>query len=242
MRIASFEFAPPWWAVAVYLPLLGLLLWLGSWQLERGQAKANMLAERHAAEQSEPATLPGAYEAADTSRALDGRHVAAAGQYLAERQLLLDNQVWQGKAGYRVWTPMVLPGDRLVMVDRGWVPLSDDRADPPEPDVPAGRLRVNGLWRDWPEPGIRLDGPTCREGAWPRVVQYPRYPAVACHYDAEVLDGLLLLDESADGGFPRDWHSAGVPPSRHYGYAVQWYALALTLTVIFLWMNLSRRR
>ena len=64
---------------------------------------------------------------------------------------------------------------------------------------------------------------------------------VAAPDDADVIDGLLLLDENAAGGFPRDWHSLGLPPSRHYGYAVQWFALAAALTVIFIGMNTHKQ-
>jgi surfeit locus 1 family protein len=33
-----------------------------------------------------------------------------------------------------------------------------------------------------------------------------------------------------------------LPPQRHLGYAVQWFALALTLLVLGLWLEWRRRR
>lgn len=211
---------------------------LGTWQLQRAQVKEQMLAERRAASKAEAVDLS---RAAKPQR-LYGERVVASGRYLGTRQLLLDNQVWEGRAGYRVWTPLKLPDGRLVLVDRGWIPMGSDRAHPPRPKSPTGQRQVHGLLRNWPEPGMRLeDADACAERDWPRVLNYPRYTQVACQYRASVVDGLLLLEEDADGGFPRDWGDVGLPPTRHIGYAVQWFALAAAVLVIFVVVNVRRR-
>jgi surfeit locus 1 family protein len=38
----------------------------------------------------------------------------------------------------------------------------------------------------------------------------------------------------------RNWAPPGFPPMRHIGYAVQWFALALTLFVIYVVTNTRR--
>lgn len=237
MRLGGFRFDPPPWAWVVALPALGLLLWLGTWQVQRGQAKENMLAERAAARQAEPRALP-----AGNPASAYGDTVRVRGRYLVERQLLLDNQVRQGRVGYRVWTPLRLDDGRLVLVDRGWVPMRRDRSDPARPAAPDGAVTVHGIWRPLPEPGLRLAAPdACAQSGWPRVLNYPNHAQVACQFpQATVVNGLLLLAEDAAGGFPRDWDDAGLPPMRHYGYAVQWYALALALLALFVILNTER--
>lgn len=238
MRLAGRRFAPPLWAWVAVLPLLALLLWLGTWQVQRGQAKEGILAERAAARQAEPQSLPAA---GGNAAALYGRAVAAGGEYRDGRQILLDNQVSRGRVGYRVWTPLQLGDGRLVLVDRGWVAAGRDRSRTPNPSAPAGETAIRGIWRDWPEPGLRLEAPgACEQTGWPRVLNYPSYAQIACQYDAPVVNGLLLLAEDAPGGFARDWDDLGLPPLRHYGYAVQWYALALAVAVLFVALNLKR--
>jgi surfeit locus 1 family protein len=237
LYLAGRRFAPPLWAWAVFLSTLALLLWLGTWQLQRGSAKAHMLAERAAARQTEPSPLPAPGASVES---FYGRAVAARGRYDGGRQILLDNQVRQSRVGYRVWTPLRLEDDgRLVLVDRGWVPLGRDRSAPPRPAAPEGEIAVRGLWRNWPRPGLRLAAPgACEQTGWPRTLNYPSYEQIACQYAGPVADGLLLLDESLPGGFARDWNDLGPPPARHYGYAAQWYALALALAVLFAaWRN-----
>ncbi len=43
-------------------------------------------------------------------------------------------------------------------------------------------------------------------------------------------------------GYVRTWSPPGFPPMRHIGYAVQWFALALALLVIYLVTNLRQGR
>src|SRR5260370_22993896 len=51
---------------------------------------------------------------------------------------------------------------------------------------------------------------------------------------------LVLLDPAEPDGSVRSWAPPGFPPMRHIGYAVQWFALALTLLVIYVVTNLRR--
>jgi surfeit locus 1 family protein len=48
---------------------------------------------------------------------------------------------------------------------------------------------------------------------------------------------LVLLDPREPDGYVRNWTPPGFPPMRHIGYAVQWFALALTLAVIYIVTN-----
>lgn len=237
MRIARYEFSPPLWAVLAFVATFMLLLALGYWQIQRGEGKAAMIAERAAAGKKLPVSL-----SAERDAAASGRRVVVSGEYLPDKQLLLDNQIWKGEPGYQVWTPLHTADGDLVMVDRGWVALGKDRAHPPNPSAPTGPQKVVGILRQWPEPGIRLGTAACPQGAWPRTVVYPEFQQIACNYDEQVIDGLLLLDPQAAGGLPRDWKYHGLSPLRHYGYAVQWFAMAAALCVIFIGVNTRKTR
>lgn len=198
-----------------------------------------MLEQRRAASNAQAVDL----SRTELPAGLYGRRVVVTGHYLANRQLLMDNQIRQGRAGYHAWTPLELDDGRLVLVDRGWVAMGDDRTHPPSPSVPEGAQRVRGIWRDWPEAGIRMSAAdVCARRDWPRVLNYPQYKQVACQYQAPIIDGLLLLAEDAAGGFPRDWQRLGLTPMRHIGYAVQWFAMAAAAFVIFVVLNVRRNR
>lgn len=246
MRLGRYRFAPPVWAVLVVLVGLGLFIGLGIWQIQRGESKQLMLAQRQAASKSEAVDFERA--AQDSSRSIPeyGHRYIVRGRMDATRQILFDNQVHDGRIGYRVWTPMMLDDGARVLVDRGWVPLGPGgRSAPPNPDGPEQRITVSGYWRALPQPGMRLgEDAACQASGWPRVLNYPAVEQLRCQYGESVRDGLLLLDEDDSRGFARDWNLQfkRMPPVRHYAYALQWFAMALALAVVFVGINLRRNK
>lgn len=236
MQLAGWLFRPAWWAVAVFLPIFGLLCVLGFWQMDRAQQKSAMIAERSQAGKMSPLSL----DQVLGEESEGWRAVEAEGRYLGKRQILLDNQVEQSRPGFQVWTPLELADGRLLMVNRGWVPGSGDRKSVPNPAAPEGVHKVEGLLRDWPLPGIRLQADNCDMRDWPRVLNYPRFADVQCQYGESVIDGLLLLSPDDSAGFVRNWLYVEMPPERHYGYAVTWFGLAITLAILFLVVNTRR--
>ena len=246
MRIGRYRFAPPLWGVLVLLVTLGLLISLGLWQIQRGDSKQEMLAQRQAASKSDPVDCGSALHSDDGTGPAYGHRYTINGRMDAGHQILFDSQVHDERIGYRVWTPVVLADGHRVLVDRGWVPLGPKgRAEPPNPSAPDGRVTMTGLWRDLPEPGMRLGaGANCQASGWPRVLNYPTVEQLNCQYTGAVVDGLLLLDQADHRGFVRDWDHQLVrmPPVRHFGYALQWFAMAAAVAVIFIVINLRRIR
>lgn len=236
-----YRFKPPLWAWLGLIPALALLVGLGSWQMTRGVYKTELQAVMDASSAQPVQALTRATAAAGEQQA---PHLLARGQYLAERQLLLDNQGNEGRPGYHVWTPLRLADGALLMVDRGWIAQNGDRSRLPAIAVDGAVRDVAGLWRPLPQPGMRLAAEACAGTDWPRVVQYPVADDLRCLYadlGEAPLAGLLLLDPAASDGYLRDWRvNASVPPQRHYAYAAQWYAFAATLLFLFVKLNLRR--
>lgn len=228
-------FRAPAWAWLLTAGAVALFLSLAAWQLRRGQTKQDLqatLADRAV----EPQILS---RALGPPQDLGLYRVQATGTWLAEAQLLQDGQSHQHRPGYRVWTPLVLGDGTAVLVDRGWIPADRSGFDAA---TPTGVATVTGSWRSLPKPGVRLEGTVnCPADAkFPVVVLYPTAADVECLLKRPFIGGLLLLDPEAPGGFVREWTDFGFPPQRHYGYAVQWLALAVAAIVIFVVVN--RRR
>jgi len=153
LSIGSRRFAPKAWASVLTALLVAAFVSLGWWQVGRAHEKRAMMDsfERGAA----------------TSVVLDGavidelpryQHVSAAGQYEPARQILLDNMPSStGQPGYRVLTPLRREAaGRILLVDRGWVPLGATRQHTPAVAVEPGPRTVTGRLDGLPVPGLRV--------------------------------------------------------------------------------------
>ena len=217
---------------AMAIALLGLLIWLGMWQLGREAEKRAQQAAFEQRGQDAPILI----EAREIgSEGLRFRAASALGRYEARQQFLLDNRTHRGVAGYHVYTPLVLEGKAAVLVNRGWVPLGQSREVLPELAVPAGEVEVRGTVA-LPSGDAILLGPAGYDGKrWPRVVQYLDLVAVEQLLGIRLVPYFVRLHQDEPFGFVRDWRPFyGIPPEKHRAYAVQWFSLAVVLVVVCL--------
>jgi surfeit locus 1 family protein len=236
---ASYEFRAGLWPSLATLCLLILLLSLGFWQLDRAAQKRALLEAYGDRPADAPLLIsPGFVPDADWRY----RRAEVVGRYVAERQFLLDNRVYHGRVGYQVLTPVRLAqSDYAVLVNRGWVPQGATRADlPPLPVPPGERLRIEGLI-DIPHDDVFVLGEgEDRDPGWPKLLQRIRLELHAEQLGLRLLPMVLLLDKDQPGGFVRDWNPIVIGPERHVGYAVQWFALAAVLSILYVWVNVRR--
>ena len=112
---------------------------LGLWQLDRAEQKRGIAATLEMRRK-----LPALQIAGDQPDAgqLEFRKVIAAGRYLNEKTVLIENCKHQGKTGFHVITPLQLTeSNHIVLVNRGWIPRQNNQ---PSFTTPAGSLRVEG--------------------------------------------------------------------------------------------------
>ncbi len=216
-----------------YLCLLPLLLSLGIWQLNRAEEKRVLTRLKEQRQSTETlvlsTTLP------DTAEALLYKPIKALGHYDSGHQYLLDNQVSKGKAGYFVLTPFLLKNEnKAVLVNRGWLPLGKNRGDLPEINVDTKEITVTGRINRFPSVGLMLAGAEIPSNTWPALVQVIDNKVLAKQLAYPLFDFQLELDKQSANSFTREWQTPHtMTPEKHIGYAVQWFLLALTLTVLF---------
>lgn len=213
------------------LMLMTAFIGLGVWQLERAESKRVLLAGYEAALQAAGPEVRRAQALQQLMAERPFARLTVVGQY-GDRHVLLDNQLSQGRPGWHVLTPFHLADGRVVMVNRGWVPLPAGRRLVPALPAPPPVERVSGIATRLARPGLRVAQQ--RTQGWPRVMQYPSAEDLSAALGAEVLPWQILLDPDAPGGFVRVWTPEVMPPVRHLGYAVQWFALAATVLIVAL--------
>jgi len=114
-----------WWATLFILLLMGVMIRLGFWQLDRLAQRRAANAELLQALESDPLVLTGDFASDGELTPLLNRRVTATGQYDFSQQLALKVQNWQGRAGIHLIAPLVLDEETAVLVDRGWIPDAD---------------------------------------------------------------------------------------------------------------------
>ncbi len=236
---------PGWLPTAVTLGLVPALVWLGLWQLDRAEEKAETRSRFERNAELPPVLLtPGL--AANPEDVLY-RRVRLRGTFDEGRQILLENQKHRGRPGYRVFTAMELAGSRQrILVDRGWIPQDPGRRRAPDPPVPAGAVNMRGRAGTPPSVGMRL-GPPASTDSWPRPVVYLDLAWAERELGVRLLPFIVVQTAATPGdGLVRRWDPvpAGqrrMPPERHVSYAVQWFALAAALVAIFIGVHLRRR-
>jgi len=221
--------------------LLPVFVSLGLWQWNRGQ-------ERQASwDEFTRVDAPAAEVGASRIPALPRyTRVRVEGRFDGERQFLLDNMSHRGAPGYQVLTVMELAEGSRLLVNRGWLPFSGFREQLPDLSLPAeaegASLEITGRIAALPVAGL-ASGRMAPDAAarWPRVTSFPTMAQLEAAYGSALLPVVLLLDEGSGPGYLREWQPGGLPPERHIGYAVQWWAFALLLVGLFVGLNVKRK-
>ena len=217
-----------------FLCLLTLLLSLGMWQANRAIEKRAIIQQQETAQLMPSTRLSTAFEDnAETSRY---RKLEVAGHYDTQQQFLIDNQISEGKAGYFVLTPFILQGEnKAILVNRGWLPLNQDRKNLPDVSMTAEPGVITGRANTFPSVGIKLTGAEIPTDTSPSVVQIVDTQVLAKKLGYSLFSFQLELDKTQPNGFKREWHTTTLmQPEQHTAYAMQWFALAFTLTVLFI--------
>lgn len=217
-----------------------LLLSLGTWQLNRAEQKQALLTARDSGKAA-PAmdlNLGTSPQTADRYRPAIVR-----GRYRTNQQWLLDNRVYKGRAGYHVYTLLETGNSSAsaVLVNRGWVDAGPSRTFLPEVPVPEGIVELSGRL-DLPESvALKLENEQLASIAPVVVVQHLDLVELESAIGRELLAFALVLDDGQPGSLQRDWsESLGMTPQKHIGYAVQWFALAAALLIIYVGVNTRR--
>ena len=225
--------------LAGFLVLLGILCSLGNWQLQRADEKRLYLQQQQLAQKAERIML-NRLEHVDL-KSMEYKKVSVKGAYDEAHQFLIDNQIKDGKVGYLVMTPFIIAGrNQAVLVNRGWVPMNKDRSIKPDIRIEKKHRVLSGRVNHFPVVGMALKGADIPTDTWPAVVQVINTEILDAKLGYSLLGFQIELDADQPGGYEREWKNVSImPPEKHIAYAMQWFALAITLTVLFVWYHVK---
>ncbi len=221
-------------STAALLLLAAVFFVLGKWQFDRSIEKQQRISLFSNAQQQSGLPEPGA--------ARECTRVILHGTFDLQRHILADNQVLNGLPGVHVYTPFRAGNSLAILVNRGWLPLAQDRRHLPSVTTPGALVKITGRIGPIPRAGRRLGAiDDVSQDHWPQLLTYPDLGKIATALQTELYPLVLFLDQSSPGGFDgRNWKPVYMTPAKHRAYAFQWFALALT--AIITWIVLALRR
>src|SRR5262245_42691182 len=200
----GYAFRPRWWAVALAAAACAAGVALGNWQARRADEKRSLAAHL--------------------------QRIVVHGEFMPQHNVLLDDKVRHGRAGYEVVTPLRLAEGVHVLVNRGWVEAPPRREEIPVVATPAGRVRVEGVMLErLPQP-LKLAEP-----AKTRVRQHLDLKEFAVETGMPLQAFVIEQHSALADGLSREWARPDAGIEKHQGYALQWYslaALAVALAVV----------
>ena len=213
-----------WKASLTFLLLLLLVLSLGVWQIDRGYNKKeleNTFLER----QSQPVKEIKYNEFLESDLY---RNVVLEGKYL-EKIFFLDNRIHNGKPGLKVFSPFETANNNLVLVSRGWIEL-EDRSKLPTINTTKNVLKLQGVLRPESQDFV-LENEEMNNKNNPILLQTVNLSELSNFLGKPLSPYILELSELSESAFVKTWQPINLSSFRHFGYAVQWFGLAVVLIV-----------
>ena len=209
---------------------------LGNWQLNRAAQKADLQMRLQQAARGPAVAIGRETTDADT---LLYHPVTARGQFDAPRTVYIDNRVHQGTVGYLIVSPLRLTGgDRYVLVQRGWVAAGPDRKSLPAVATPPGEVEIAGVATPGNPPLFELSSQVQTGNLWQNLT-VDRYRQ---QFGIDLQPIIIQQHNELPDGLVRDWQLPSLGIERHRGYAVQWFAMALVILILYLVLNVRRTR
>jgi len=242
IRFSAFGrvFAPSWAMTLAVLLLLALFVSLGRWQWHRGEAKRQTWADFEREMRLPPVDAPPRLDDAPRYQAIRMR-----GHFDGQHQFLLDNRFLKGNVGYEVLTPFTLTDGRRVLVNRGWVPFLGYRDKLPDIALSgeslADELTVTGRLDELPTAGLASGrAPPTTNASWPKLTSFPTHEELVLALRDKLERRVVLMTTGGPDNFEREWSPPGLPPDRHFSYAIQWWGFALVLLVLYFGLNFRK--
>lgn len=213
---------------------IGVMANLARWQWHRHQERQDFNATLTARFDQTPFPLEDLLASGQPLEDLEWLPTIATGTYLNDESLIVVNVSQFGQAGFDPVTPLRLSDSRIVLINRGFLPLSATSSAAPSGEVSVlGRVRLSAERRT----GAVTD-PSSGEL---REVQRIDIDRIAQQLDGDVVPMYLemLASEPADDPSLSRIADPEFTLGPHLSYMVQW--IVFSLLVVMGWIFVLRR-
>jgi surfeit locus 1 family protein len=208
-------------ALFAVIPVLLLLIALGTWQVQRMGWKKGLLASIAAGEAAPPTALPASVPDASM---LAYRRLLVEGRFDHSKESYYGAAVRGRYGGPFVLTPMLRDGAAPVLVLRGFIREGSTTHARPE-----GQVSITGF----AHPGTSSGWFTPRANLQTRRFFALDIPVIASALGLDQVAPIVLVELGPPDQQPMPEQGLPKPANPHLGYAITWFGLALALLAVF---------
>ena len=224
------QFRPLLWPTFFALPALLVLVWLGTWQLQRLQWKNQLIADFESRATAPPIDLP----RGDVRLEMEFRRLALTGRFDHTKEVFMTGRTYEGNAGFHIVTPFTLTDGRIVLVNRGWVSESYRDQSKREFTLAEGELTLAAILRFPGKKGYFVPENEPENGFWFTLVpeQIVRHLGLEGQAESDVYAATIRTSETIE--LPIAARTETNLRNSHLGYAITWYGIACALIGVYL--------
>ena len=214
-------------ATIFYIIFGSIFVFLGFWQIERGAEKDQIVSNFEEAQTKQPLPI------SNNSKKWDRVYVN--GALDKSKTIFIDNTIYKGALGYKVVAPLILDRDEIILIDFGWTKQPERRGDIKTVEISSDEnISVTGVLEQ-PELGLVLSDELF-SSSWPKISQSKSIDALQELFNEKIYPFILLSDFRKDSDLTYIKPVVtNMPPVKHYGYAGQWFAMFIALTIMYLY-------
>ncbi|MEE9327729.1 MAG: SURF1 family protein [Cocleimonas sp.] len=245
LQIGNFLFTPKRIPTLATITLVPFLVSLGLWQLDRVEQKREIDLGVKKAQIMEALNLNTFIK---NNRIIDDsftkdiyRTASLSGHYDSNRQYLLDNRTYKGKAGFHVLTPFLLENTKKsILINRGWISYQGTRDNIPDISITEDLINIRGVMKQQGRAIVlnqsNNDSKKLKH-SYPRLIQSMKLDKLTKELNISLLPIVIELDKKDKTGFIRDWQPYYGSIDKHNAYALQWFTFAGILLFLFIKLN-----
>lgn len=230
------KFAPGWILTTCVAMALGVLLWLGFWQLDRLEEKTAFLAQIETALKGEPEDL---IQDIEKHSDWEYRKVNIAGTVNEQRYYCIFGRKHDGEMGLFYLLPVMVENEKIILVNAGWNALTDmGKVICPSTKVTIQELTAVGIVRYPHENNAFTPEADVENRVWYKldILSMDKVdPAIT-------LSPMLLDNASINGADAVETYMPLSVPNDHMQYAMTWFGLAVMLLGVYIVFGMQRAR
>lgn len=209
------------------IAILPILIALGFWQLSRYEQKLLLEQAYESRHALEPISLSQAQRHEDPLYL----PVTVSGRFDLDRYFLLDNQVYQGEAGYELLMPFLTDEGKWLLINRGWIAAGNREALPEVLTDPAHLVLTGFAYKPLGKPFMLAED--IWEDGWPKRIQALDHVKISEAIGSATPDFSLILNHGQPQAEQVRPIVVNLKSEKHLGYAFQWFSMALVLLILY---------